>query len=130
MSIAAFQNVCQTHNIATSACNTTADNFYPEYSETTKTVIRFWKNNGSQFSPDKANQDGSVVFDPQNREITFPNEEQLQKLDQIVQDCIFELFVCLKEETLPITKERVISMLGDTVVKFQAETDSFSQVVL
>lgn len=105
MSISAFQDVCRAHNVATSACNTTTDNFYPEYPETTKTIIRFWENNGAQFSIDKANQDGSVVFDSQTNEITFPNGEQLQKLSQAVQTCVSKLFDCLKEECLPITKK-------------------------
>ncbi|KAG6559022.1 hypothetical protein RHABOEDO_001815 [Candidatus Rhabdochlamydia oedothoracis] len=130
MSISAFQDVCRIHNISTSACNGTADNFYPECPETKKMVIRFWENNGAKFNINKANQDGSVVFDPLNREITFPNETQLQKLDQAVQDCVSKLFDCLKEETLPITKERVMIIIGDTVAKPQVEeSSSFSQVI-
>lgn len=124
MSISAFQDVCRIHSISTSACSAKADNFYPEYPETKKMVIRFWENNGARFSINKANQDGSVVFDPLNREITFPNETQLQKLDQAVQGCVSKLFDCLKEENLPITKERVMIILGNTVVKPQAEVSS------
>ena len=124
MSILAFQDVCHTHNIATSACNTITDNFCPGYPRTTKMVIRFWENDGAKFSTVKANQDGSVVLDPQNKEITFPDEAQLQKFSQDVQACVSKLFDCLREEHLPITKERVITMLGDTVVKPQTEASS------
>lgn len=132
MSITAFQNACNTHNIATSACKTIANNFLPvdpEYSETTRMIVRFWGNNGAQFSFHQANQDGSLVFDPQNKEITFPNNEQLQKLDQTVQNCISKLLICLEDEILPITKERVITILGDTVVKLQTEASSSSQTI-
>lgn len=127
MSIPAFQNACHENNFSTSFHTTKTENILPQGSPTEKYVIRFWEDLGSRFSFDEALQNTSVVFDPKNKNITYPNEEQLEKLDERMSACVFPLLSCLKKEPVPIMGDRVKHILGNTVVdKSQQETDLLS----
>ncbi|MGB7127565.1 MAG: hypothetical protein WBD50_00545 [Candidatus Rhabdochlamydia sp.] len=116
MSISAFQAACHEYKFSTSFCTTKTENVLPPSFQTEKYIIRFWGDLGARFSFEQALQDTSVVVDPKDRSITFPNEEQLKKLDEKVRDCASKLLSCLKEESLPVTQERIKKILGDTVV--------------
>lgn len=130
MSISAFQAACHKHKFSTSFCTTKTENVLPPSSQTEKYVVRFWGDLGAHFSSEKALQDTSVALNPKDRSITFPNEEQLNKLDEKVRDCASKLLSCLKEEPLPVTQERIKDILGDTVVVLsndsQQEADPLS----
>lgn len=131
MSISALREFCHENNISTSASLTRADNFCPKERDTVGLTIRVWENNTYS---EKANQKGSFVFDPYTWETIFPNETQLQKVDQPFRECVLKIENCVKEnkedciskiknyeeekkEGFPITKEWVVLMLGNTVVK-------------
>ena len=127
MSIPAFQNACHENNFSTSFHTTTTNNILPQGSPTQKYAIRFWEKYKPSFSFDKACQNTSVVFDPKNKNITYPNEEQLEKLDERIRVCVFDLLSCLKKEPVPIMGDRVKHILGNTAVdKSEQETDLLS----
>ncbi|PWU14308.1 MAG: hypothetical protein C5B45_04550 [Chlamydiae bacterium] len=121
MSISAFQAACHEHKFSTSFCTTKTENVLPPSSQPEKYVVRFWGDLGARFSFEKALQNTSVVFDPKDKSITFPDKEQLNKLDEKERDCASKLLSCIKEESLPIMGERVKHILGNTVVTLSSE---------
>jgi hypothetical protein len=122
MSILVFQAACHEHKFSTSFCTTKTENSLPPSSQTEKYIIRFWRDSGRFFSFEKALQDTSVVFDPKDRSITYPSEEQFEKLDERIRDCVSPLLSCLKNESLPITEDKVKNILGDTIVVLTDES--------
>ncbi|MGL5264429.1 MAG: hypothetical protein ACRDAI_07695 [Candidatus Rhabdochlamydia sp.] len=118
-----FQEACKNYEICTSFHATETKDISPIGNDSQKMIVRFWADNGRKFNYDVADQDGSTVFDPENGRLTYPNEDQLLKLDTRVQDCISKFWICLKEQ-LPMTEPKVLNIIDGTVVK---KTSSESQ---
>lgn len=83
--------------------------------------INFWAYNGLNFNQDLTEKNGTIIFEPTTGRLTYPSAAQLSELDRRVQECISNLWICLKEQ-LPITEQKIPNILGDTVVQLPSES--------